>query len=510
MASPLLLPQPNAAMSFDGHPSFSLENVYRAYRACRKRKRSTINALRFERDLEENVVRLHEELAGGTYRPGRSVAFLVEKPKRREIFAADFRDRVVHHILVGTLEPKWERRFIHDSYACRPGKGTHRAVDRLRSFTRKATANGAREAWYLQLDVRGFFTSIDRAVLFERLVARETDPAVRWLAETLVFHDPVANCVLRGARREQFEALPSHKTLFKAPPGRGLPIGNLTSQFFANVYLDALDQFVKHELRARFYVRYCDDLVLVCEDRARLEECARRIEQFLRDELYLELNEKRRLRPVSDGIDFLGYIVRPDYLLVRRRVVGALRERLDRAEEALRGLGLGETRDGPAVFPWPGPLLGRVHAWLCSYLGHFRRASARRLLGDLWSRHTWLYEYFEARGGKLVPRCPVARHARRLGEQVGWFRSRLPGHVLILRLGRLWRVHVPRVQTSCGAERVARGDALRRLPVCFPDSRLPVAWIDETETRLWEIAERALVCRWSFAGPHACTGTAAC
>lgn len=151
---------------FAGHPMFRMESVYRAYLRCRRHKRGTVNAMRFEQNLEENLVGLHEELSAGTYRPGKSVAFLVEKPKRREIFAADFRDRVVHHLLVGNLELEWERRFIHDSYACRKRKGTHAGVERLRSFARQVTANGTRRAWYLQLDVRGYFITLDRNILF--------------------------------------------------------------------------------------------------------------------------------------------------------------------------------------------------------------------------------------------------------------------------------------------------------------------------------------------------------
>ena len=123
------------------HPLFTLENIYRAFMQCRKRKRRTINALIFEENLEENLVALHHELNNGSYHPGAYQAFLVEKPKRREIFAADFRDRVVHHILVHHLEKKWEPIFIYDSYACRQEKGTHKAVYRLRSFTLQATCN---------------------------------------------------------------------------------------------------------------------------------------------------------------------------------------------------------------------------------------------------------------------------------------------------------------------------------------------------------------------------------
>jgi retron-type reverse transcriptase len=137
-------------MQQDTHSLFSLENIYRAYRQCRRRKRNTYNALIFEQNLEENILELHETLNNRSYTPKPSIAFLVEKPKRREIFAADFRDRIVHHVLVNYMEPQWERRFIYDSYACRQAKDTHKAVEHLRGFTRKVTANGTRRAWYLK------------------------------------------------------------------------------------------------------------------------------------------------------------------------------------------------------------------------------------------------------------------------------------------------------------------------------------------------------------------------
>jgi len=226
------------------------------------------------------------------------VAFLLEKPKRREIFAADFRDRVVHHLLVTHLERTWERRFIHDSFACRRGKGTHAGVERLRSFARKVTSNGTRRAWYLQLDVRGFFVTLNRRVLWDRLAAVEHDPAVLWLLRLILFHEPTENCRLRGARRADFLRLPAHKTLFRASAGCGLPIGNQTSQFGANVYLDALDQFIKHELKARYYVRYCDDMVLLSTDAEELAAWERAIGRFLEERLRLRLNDRRKLRPV--------------------------------------------------------------------------------------------------------------------------------------------------------------------------------------------------------------------
>ena len=288
------------------------------------------------------------------------------------------------------MELYWERHVIHDSYACRKSKGTLHAVERLRAFSRKVTANGTRGSWYLQLDVRGFFIAVNRSILYQQLMAREPDPAVRWLLGVILFNNLTRNCRFRNARQADFEQLPAHKTLFKAAPDCGLPIGNLTSQFFANVYLDALDQFIKHQLKVRFYVRYCDDLVLLASNEEELKEWERDIGIFLDERLHLQLNDRRKLRPVADGIDFLGYIVRPYYLLVRRRVVGALRERLEHVEETLRGLGLAEYAGGRIVYPWPSSLLNALRHWLNAYLSHFAKASSHHLVRGLWDRYTWL------------------------------------------------------------------------------------------------------------------------
>ncbi len=198
-----------------GHPLFSMENLYCAYRQCRRRKRGTTNALIFEQNLEANLLTLHEALNSSRYAPGRSIAFLVTKPKRREIFAADFADRVIHHILFAHLEPGWEKRFIHDSYACRKGNGTHKGVERLQQFLRKATRNNTQAAWYLQLDMKGFFVTINKAVLYERLSAKQPDLVVRWLIRQVLFHEPTENCLLRGHSIEDYNTLPVHKTLFK-------------------------------------------------------------------------------------------------------------------------------------------------------------------------------------------------------------------------------------------------------------------------------------------------------
>lgn len=488
---------------FEDHPLFSLANIHQAYLRCRRRKRNTVNALRFEYNLEENLVALHEDLRTGRYRPGTSVAFLVDKPKLREIFAADFRDRVVHHILVGRLEPFWEKRFIHDSYACRKGKGTHAGVDRLRTFARQITCNGVRPAWYLQLDIRGFFITLDRNILHERITRGVRDPALLWLLGLLIFHEPTADCRLRQCRPSDFQCLPAHKTLFKSAPHCGLPIGNLTSQFFANVYLDALDQYVKHGLKARRYVRYCDDLVLLSADRAELEHWEARIDCFVRERLGLELNERRRLRPVADGIDFLGYVVRPDYVLVRRRVVGSLRERLAGMEQALRRLGMADHPGGRRVFVWPWDLIEQARQWLASYLAHLERAACHRLTAALWARFGWLNEYFRRTAGKPAPRCPRPRDVLWFGQQQAHFAACLPGHVIVLQVGRFWQALPGPLGKlfdeweRCGLLRSRFHD--RDLPAARAllwRTTGPVAWVVETGRRVGRIAERVLAWRW--------------
>lgn len=417
----------------------SLENLYRQYYRCRQNKRNTVNALRFEAEQEKNLIRLREALLNRTYRPGRSVCFFTTRPKLREIFAADFRDRVVHHLLVEYLERIWEPLFIHDSYACRPGKGVHRGVARLQQFLRQATANGTRRAWYLQLDISNYFMSMDREILYRLLAARLRDDTARWLTGVLVFHDCTSDYLMRG-RADLLARIAPHKTLFGAAPGKGMPIGNLNSQFFANVYLNGLDQFVKHELRCRHYLRYCDDFVLLGDSPERLGEWRERIGIYLRDELALSLNPRQRLAPVGNGVDFLGYVVRHDYRLVRRRVVGHLRERLRAFEQRLV-----TPVEGGVRYAFDRPVLDELAATLASYLGHLRHAASWRLWQAEWARFDYLRQYFDfdVEGWRLDRRYVVPDGFRRVREQYRWFRRRFPDDVLLFQVGRFCEFYAP-------------------------------------------------------------------
>lgn len=410
----------------------SLENLYRQYYRCRRNKRNTVNALRIEAEQEKNLIALREALLDRTYRPGRSVCFFATRPKLREIFAADFRDRVVHHLLVDYLERIWEPVFIHDSYACRKGKGVHAGVRRLQRFLRQVTGNGSRRAWYLQLDIHNYFMRIDKDVLFGLLAAKRMDEAALWLTHLLVYHDCTADYVMRG-NPALIEAMPAHKTLFRAAPCKGLPIGNLNSQFFANVYLNGLDQFVKHELKCRHYLRYCDDFILLSTDREQLVAWRGLIETYLADTLKLALNPKERLVPVSNGIDFLGYVVRRDHLLVRRRVVNHLKEKL-RAHEAL----LVQEQAGVRRYRFDAAVLDKLHASVSSYLGHFKLANSWALWQSLWSEFHSLSQYFEfdAEHWRLVRKYPVSAGLTTVRRQYRFFRWRFPDDVIFFQVGR--------------------------------------------------------------------------
>jgi len=300
---------------------FTFQNIYKAYLDCRKNKRNTINALQFEQNLVENLWDLVYALKNRSYAPGTSICFLTSSPKLREVFAADFKDRVVHHVLVNAIEEMYEKKFIYDVYNNRKGKGTHQAKERVAKWM-KSNPKG----YYLQLDIKGFFYHLSKDNLYKKLFRDihksniEAKDVVLWLSHTLIYHDPTQDFKFKGDVRG-LEALPSHKTLFKIPKNRGLPIGNLTSQFFANVYMNDFDNYVKRKLKVKQYVRYVDDFVLLDESKQRLEVLHGQIKHYLDEELQLTPREDTKLKRNIEGLDFLGYIIRPHYILIRQRVV---------------------------------------------------------------------------------------------------------------------------------------------------------------------------------------------
>lgn len=290
---------------------YGFESLHAAYRRARVGKRDRMAVLRFEQDLEGELIQLQNELIWGEYRTGRYHRFHVYEPKPREVAALPFRDRVLQHSLVAAIEPIWERRFIADSYACRPGRGMHRGADRAQAMMRRVLREHG-QVYALKADISKYFASIDHGVLRRLLRRHIACPRTLELCDQII-----------ASTAELGDLAPC-----------GLPIGNLTSQLWANVYLHELDRLAKHTLKIEHYIRYMDDFVVVHHDKAYLHEIRARMEAFLWDQLRLRTNAKTQIFPVSAGrgrgLDFLGYHMWPTHRRLRkssiRRIVRTLKK----------------------------------------------------------------------------------------------------------------------------------------------------------------------------------------
>ena len=302
-------------MKFDDLTSIPLEDFFIAYYQCRKRKRSTINALEFEVDYEANLVKLWKDVNSGKYEIGKSICFLVTKPKLREIFAADFRDRIVHHVVMMRLEPLFEAIFIEDNYNCRKGKGTLYGVKRLHEQIQQCSNNYTEDCYVGKFDMQGFFMSIHKPTLWKMLVKfieenyfGNDKRIILWLVKQIVMHCPQYNCI-RKTPIHMWDRLAKNKSLFTCGDEYGLPIGNLTSQCFANFYLHWFDLYVKDNFK--YYGRYVDDFYIICEDKRKISEFVRNISQYLNLRLMIKLHpDKIYIQHYKKGIKFTGSVVK--------------------------------------------------------------------------------------------------------------------------------------------------------------------------------------------------------
>lgn len=295
---------------------YDFENIYLAYRKARKGKRGRMQPAMFERVQDDELLALQDELQSQSYRPAAYHSFLIHDPKKRLISAAPFRDRVVHHALCRVMEPIWEKRFIYDSYANRVDKGTHHALDRTQQFSRQYK-------YFLQCDVRQFFPSIDHEILLNEFSRLIKDDKLLWLCKTILKSG-------EGVLANEYEMTYfAGDNLLSANRPRGLPIGNLTSQFWANVYMNELDQFVKRELKCDAYIRYVDDFVLFSNDKKQLAVWRAQIIQKVAG-LRLTLHEEcAQISPTITGIPFLGFRVYPEYRLLKTRKAIHFRRKLN-------------------------------------------------------------------------------------------------------------------------------------------------------------------------------------
>lgn len=315
------------------------ENLYIAYKSAARGKRYRRAQLEFSANLEDNLTDLQDELATGMWKPSPSREFYVTDPKRRLISAPPFRDRVVHHALVRVIEPIIDRRFVYDSHACRAGHGTHCAVRRVQEFTRCAKRMWG--GYYVYKgDIKSYFPSIHHEMLKSIIRRSISDRHVLALIDQIIAD-------------------------YRDAP-RGLPIGALTSQLFANAYLDPLDHFAKEHLMIRFYLRYMDDFVAIIRDKSDAQSVSAEIEHFACNELLLKINPKSGIHPGKLGIHFCGFRVWPTHILARRSTIR-------RAFRRLKKL----TATAPQE---------RVRASVMSFLGHLKHASAHRTTESILNR----------------------------------------------------------------------------------------------------------------------------
>ena len=296
----------------------TVSELFNAYYDCRKAKRNTWNALMFEENLERNLMDLYYELVENRYKPQRSICFVVTRPKAREVWAANFRDRIVHHVIYNRYSQLFYNSFIYDSYACIPNKGTLKAANRVQYFMRAASKNNTIPAFYLKADVANFFVSINKDVLEGLLAKKITDPW--WFNLTrIVLHNDHRKDVLIKSNKCLLAKVPRHKSLLQAEHNLGLPIGNLSSQFFANVYLNELDQYAKHILKAKYYARYVDDIVIVANNANALHQHYVKMDAFINNRLGLSFHpNKKEINRIEAGINFVGFIIRPYSMYIRR------------------------------------------------------------------------------------------------------------------------------------------------------------------------------------------------
>ncbi len=289
-----------------------LEHLFWSWKEFRQGKGSRTDVLEFEMELEPHIFRLHRELQSMTYRHDPYTGFFITDPKRRHVHKATVRDRILHHATFSILNPIYEPTFIASSFSCRIGKGSHKGVDMVSRMLLKVSRNNTLPCYALKCDVRKFFDSIDHEILFIILSKRIRDKKALWLIRELIDSYEAKGAEPRERERERESSGASRR--------KGIPIGNLTSQLFANVYMNEFDQFIKHTLKVTWYARYTDDFVIISRDKEYLEQLLKPIQDFLYDHLHLSLHpHKIAIRKYSHGIDFLGYVVLPYHRLVRKR-----------------------------------------------------------------------------------------------------------------------------------------------------------------------------------------------
>lgn len=385
-----------------------LVDLFQAYYDARRYKRNTMSALNFEINLEQNIFELYREIKNNTYQISPSLAFIIFDPVQREIIASPFRDRVVHHLVFNYINPILENLFISDSYSCRQGKGISYGVKRVAHFVRSSSQNYRVDNYILKLDISGYFMSINQSVLYDKvenyLLKHNVDypfdlKLILALLKKIVFHDYIKDCVIRGGRTN-WKKLPRNKSLFFTPPGFGLPIGNLTSQLFSNVYLNDFDHYIKRTLKFKYYGRYVDDLIIIDSSKERLQIAMAEIAQYLSTNLNLKIHPRKiYLQPYAKGVNFLGGIIKPHRIYVRHRTKTSFYRSATKANNVLKNIDV----EKKALRK----ILSSFNSYL-GVLGQYKTYNLRQKILDNKPSSTF-WRYFRLGSGKFRYRKIVLR-----------------------------------------------------------------------------------------------------
>ena len=297
-----------------------LENLYKAYFEARKNKRFTKEQQKFEQNYEHQLQVLYEQIISKTYKVKPCKAFVIEKPVYREVFAPQFIDRVVHHFIVLYINPQVEQVLIEDCYSCRKNKGTLYGIERAKKKMRSVTQNYAKEAYILKLDISGYFMNMNTTILYNQIQKLQLventacssfeKEVLHYLINEVIFTNPIHQCQING-NKELWKFIPNTKSLFHSPHGCGLPIGNLTSQIFGNIYLNDFDHWVKTDLGIKYYGRYVDDMYFMHNDKDFLKQCILKVQEKMQTYGMLIHPKKIYLQHYTKGLEFLGRYIKP-------------------------------------------------------------------------------------------------------------------------------------------------------------------------------------------------------
>ncbi len=347
---------------------YDFENLYEAYLEARKCKRYRPDVLEFTTNLEENLIQIQNELIWKTYEVGRYREFYVYEPKKRLIMALPFKDRVVQWAIYRVLFPLFNKGFYEHNYACRIGKGTHAAADKLQYWLRKVDRK-PQKYYYLKMDISKYFYRVDHDIAMKILERKIKDKDTLWLLEKIIRNDHVPFGLPLGA-----DPGGCHKCdrLYD----KGMPIGNLTSQLLANIYLNELDQFCKHSLRIKYYIKYMDDFIILHNDKKYLRKLKAEIEHFLNGKLELHLNNKTCIRPISTGVEFVGFRIWPTHRRLKKKTALKMKRRLKYLQKAYAR--------GEATFE-------EVNSSVQSYLGMLKHCNSYNLSNKMLSALVFIH-----------------------------------------------------------------------------------------------------------------------